>query len=122
MDSLDESVGMGDSDELTDLFGEAGSVPLVMLSFSWLSSLSSEFKLGWDSGPILLRSMRLIELTDGTLYLSQMRSCSSLSLISHANMPGSLCLYSLILPTTFGVVTRGLLPPIAPGNMLPVSW
>ena len=77
---------------------------------------------GCDKGPILLRKIRLIELTDGTLYLSHILSCSSLSRISHANMPGSFCLYSLILPTTLGVVTRGLLPPIAPGNMLPVSW
>jgi hypothetical protein len=47
---------------------------------------------GCERGPILLRNIRLIELTDGTLYLSHMRSCKSLSRISHAKMPGSRCL------------------------------
>lgn len=63
-----------------------------------------------------------MELTEGTLYLSHTPSDNSLSLISQANMPGSFCFSSLIYATTFGVVTRGLLPPIAPGKMEPVSW
>lgn len=72
--------------------------------------------------PILLRKIRLMLLTDGTLYLSQTLSCNNRSRISHANIPGSFCLRSLMYWTTFGVVTRGLLPPIAPGRMEPVSW
>lgn len=77
--------------------------------------------LGWDRFPILLRKILLIELTDGTLYLSQTPSAKSLSRISQAKIPGSPCLYSLIFFTTLGVVTRGLLPPMAPGKMEPVS-
>ena len=71
--------------------------------------------------PILLRNILLIEDTDGTLYLSQIPSERSLSRISQAKMPGSFIFSSLIKLTTFGVVTRGLLPPMAPGKMDPVS-
>jgi hypothetical protein len=42
--------------------------------------------------PILFRRILLIELTEGTLYLSQTPSASNLSRISHANIPGSLSL------------------------------
>lgn len=75
----------------------------------------------WDRFPILLRRIRLMELTDGRLNLSQTPSASSLSRISQAKIPGSLCLYVRMCLTTVGVVTRGLLPPIAPGSMEPVS-
>ena len=46
----------------------------------------------------------------------------SRSLISQLNIPGVSRLYSSILFSTSGVATRGLLPPITPGRMLPVSW
>ena len=45
-----------------------------------------------------------------------------LSLISHEKIPGFSALYSSILLSTSGVATRGLLPPMTPGRMLPVSW
>jgi hypothetical protein len=70
----------------------------------------------------LFLRIRLMELTEGTLYLSQTPSDNSLSRISQAKMPGSFCLRFLMYATTLGVVTRGLLPPIAPGKMEPVSW
>ena len=41
-----------------------------------------------------------IEDTLGTLYLSQTPSCKSRSLISQANIPGSLTFKSLMNPTT----------------------
>ena len=53
---------------------------------------AEDISYGCDRGPILFLSMRLIELTEGTLYLSQILSCRSLSRISHAKMPGSRCL------------------------------
>lgn len=62
-----------------------------------------------------------IELTLGTLSLSQTPSAKSLSLISQANIVGFCRLYSAIFETTFGVATLGLLPPITPGLMEPVS-
>ena len=62
-----------------------------------------------------------MEETEGTLYLSQMPSASNLSLISQAKMPGSFIFNSLMKLTTLGVVTLGLLPPMAPGRMEPVS-
>lgn len=37
-------------------------------------------------------------------------------------MPGLAFLYSSIRFSTSGVATRGLLPPMTPGRMLPVSW
>ena len=70
---------------------------------------------------ILLRRIRLMLLTEGTLYLSQTASASNLSRISHAKMPGSFSLYRRIASTTRLVVTRGLLPPIVPGKIDPVS-
>lgn len=79
-------------------------------------------------------------LTEGTLNLSQIPSLKRRSRISQANIPASFCLSSRIYSTTcyeindiilqlfleqiqltLGVVTLGLLPPIAPGNMEPVS-
>ena len=63
-----------------------------------------------------------MEDTDGTLYLSQIPSDRSRSLISQAKIPGSFCFSSRMNPTTLGVVTLGLLPPMAPGSMDPVSW
>lgn len=74
------------------------------------------------AGPILLRSMRLMDDTDGTLNLSHTPSANSRSRISQANTPGSLRFNCLMYATTRGVVTRGLLPPIAPGSTDPVSW
>ena len=47
---------------------------------------------------------------------------TNLSRISQLKIPGQLFLYSSILRSTSGVATRGLLPPITPGLMLPVSW
>lgn len=69
----------------------------------------------------LVRTILLIELTEGTLFLSQILSWRSLSRISHAKILGFSCLYSSIFVTTFGVATLGLLPPITPGLMEPVS-
>ena len=51
-----------------------------------------------------------------------MVTLTSLSLISQLNIPGLSFLYSSILFSTSGVATRGLLPPITPGLILPVSW
>lgn len=70
---------------------------------------------------ILLRKIRLMLDTLGTLNLSHTPSASSRSRISHANTPGSLRFNRPIYATTLGVVTRGLLPPMAPGRTLPVS-
>lgn len=61
------------------------------------------------------------ELTLGILSFVQTPSDSSLSRISHAKIDGHSLLYWAILPTTSGVATRGLLPPIALGLMEPVS-
>lgn len=44
------------------------------------------------------------------------------SRISHEKIAGLSRLYSSTLFSTSGVATRGLLPPITPGRMLPVSW
>ena len=71
--------------------------------------------------PILFLKILLMDDTEGTLYLSQIPSESSLSLISQAKMPGSFIFSSLMKLTTLGVVTLGLLPPMAPGRMDPVS-
>jgi len=71
--------------------------------------------------PILFRRILDMEETDGTLYLSQTPSARRRSLISQANIPGSFTFSSFMNPTTFGVVTLGLLPPMAPGRMDPVS-
>lgn len=72
-------------------------------------------------GLTLLRKILLMLDTLGTLNLSQTPSFTSRSLISQANIPGSFDLSSRINRTTFGVVTLGLLPPIAPGKNEPVS-
>lgn len=87
----------------------------------WGACLPDSYWLCCDRFPILLRRIRLMELTDGRLNLSQTPSASSLSRISQAKIPGSLCLYVRMCLTTVGVVTRGLLPPMAPGRMEPVS-
>ncbi len=63
----------------------------------------------------------LKRLTLGILSFVQAPSDSSLSRISHAKIDGHSLLYWAILPTTSGVATRGLLPPIALGLMEPVS-
>lgn len=70
---------------------------------------------------LFLRILEMLE-TEGTLYLSQTPSESKRSRISQANIPGSLSFNCFMYCTTFGVVTRGLLPPMAPGRILPVSW
>ncbi|CAF4986276.1 unnamed protein product, partial [Rotaria socialis] len=46
----------------------------------------------WDSGPILLRKIREIDDTDGTLNLSHTLSNNNFSRISQANIPGSFTL------------------------------
>ena len=59
--------------------------------------------------------------TLGTFSWLQTPSVSSLSLISQANIVGFSFLYLLIVSTTWGVATFGLLPPITPALKLPVS-
>ena len=68
-----------------------------------------------------LRSTRLIDDTLGMLSWLQTSSLSSRSRISQANIDGHSRLYAAILCTTSEVATRGLLPPMARGFMLPVS-
>lgn len=55
-----------------------------------------------DVGLILLRKILLMLDTLGTLNLSQMPSFTSLSLISHAKIPGSLSLRPRMNRTTWG--------------------
>ena len=59
--------------------------------------------------------------TLGTFSWLQTPSVSSLSLISQANMVGFSFLYWLIVSTTIGVATLGLLPPITPAQKVPAS-
>mgnify|MGYP003692208627 CR=1 FL=1 len=60
----------------------------VLLSYPWLMGV------GVGLLPILFRNIRLMELTDGTLYLSHTPSARSLSRISHAKSLGlSLCTF-----------------------------
>merc|ERR1711879_854224 len=63
-----------------------------------------------------------IEETDGTFIFEHTPSVISFSLISHANIPGSKLLNTLIASTTSLVVTRGFEPPIVPGATDPVSF
>ena len=70
---------------------------------------------------IRFRTILLMELTLGTLSGQQTFSLRSRSRISQANMVGLARLYSAILLTTGPVATFGLLPPITPGLMDPVS-
>jgi len=63
----------------------------------------------------------LIEETLGTFSWSQTPSDSSRSRISHANIVAFSRLYLQIASTTRGVATLGLLPPITPGLIDPVS-
>lgn len=58
-------------------------------------------------GPTLLRNIRLMLDTLGTLNLSQTPSLTRRSLISHANMPGSLDLSLRMNETTCGRVSDG---------------
>jgi len=60
-------------------------------------------------------------LTLGMLSLVHTPSDSSLSRISQAKIDGHSLLYCAIFPTTSGVATLGLLPPMARGRMEPVS-
>ena len=92
----------------------------------WLSPSSVPFTVmllepSTSSSCPQLLSIRLMELTLGRLSLVQMPSTSNLSLISQANMDEFVFLYMAMLVTTDGVDTLGLLPPIAPGRMDPVS-
>ena len=59
--------------------------------------------------------------TLGTFSWLQTPSVRSRSLISQANMVGFSFLYLLIVSTTWGVATLGLLPPIPPALKFPVS-
>lgn len=54
--------------------------------------------------------------------LKHIVTSNSLSRISHENMPGLSRFNLSILVSTSGVATRGLLPPITPGLIDPVSW
>lgn len=63
-----------------------------------------------------LRSMRLMEETEGAVVLVQTASDINLSRISHANIVGFSRLYCSIFETTVGVATFGLEPPIRPGG------
>lgn len=83
------------------------------LAFSWATRCSFS--------EAALRRILLIELTLGTLLLSQTPSLNKLFLISHAKIHGFSSLYARIFDTTRGVATFGLLPPIAPGLTEPVS-
>lgn len=79
------------------------------------------FLLGSDSSllpPLISRDM---ELTEGAVFLSQMPSFISLSLISQENIPGFCLFSSSILFSTSGVATLGFDPPITPGRIEPVS-
>lgn len=68
-----------------------------------------------------MSELTLGELTLGILSFVQIPSDSSLSRISQAKIDGHSLLNWAILPTTSGVATLGLLPPIALGLMEPVS-
>ena len=85
-------------------------------------SIISQSEYGITSGSLAPpRSTLEMLLTLGALSLSQSPSLTSRSRISQLKMPGLSLLYSSILFSTSGVATRGLLPPITPGRILPVS-
>lgn len=63
----------------------------------------------------LLRTMRLIDETLGSLSDGQMPSFCKLSRICQAKICGLFPLYSRIRRTTSGVATFGFDPPIKPG-------
>jgi len=63
----------------------------------------------------------LMEETLGTFSWSQTASASSRSRISHANIVAFSRLYLQMASTTRGVATFGLLPPMTPGLIDPVS-
>lgn len=101
---------------------------LYLLDFSLSFTLMSSLGLGSSSSEslptfwnLLLRTL-LMELTLGTDDLSHIPSFNNRSLISQLNIPGFSRLYCSIFFSTSGVATRGLLPPMTPGRMLPVSW
>lgn len=79
------------------------------------------FFLGSDSSLLPPLISLDIELTDGAVFLSQMPSLISLSLISQENIPGLILLSSSMRFSTSGVATLGFDPPITPGRMEPVS-
>lgn len=68
------------------------------------------------------RSSLLIALMDGAVVRSQRFSLISLSRISQENICGCSRRISSIRRSMSGDTMRGLLPPITPGLMLPVSW
>ena len=90
----------------------------LMSSPAPCSSSSDSLSTFWN----LLLNTRLMELTLGTDDLSQIPSFNNRSLISQLNIPGLSRLYCSIFFSTSGVATRGLLPPMTPGRILPVSW
>lgn len=59
--------------------------------------------------------------TLGAELRSHIPSLTSRSLISQLKIDGFSLLYCSILDSTSGVATRGLLPPITPGLIEPVS-
>jgi hypothetical protein len=112
---LAQGTAAADDDDDDDKHGEAENGPAANGELAARSELLDELEL------ILFLKILLMLDTLGTLYLSQIFSLTSRSLISQANMPGSRALSSLMNITTRGVVTLGLLPPIAPGMKEPVS-
>ena len=64
-----------------------------------------------------------LEIADtlGTVFLSHMPSLMSLSRTSQENTPGFSLLYISTVFSISGVANLGLVPPITPGRMLPVS-
>lgn len=107
-------------------------MPWMLWSFPFSSTISFEQRV---------RINRLMELTLGALFLSQKPSwrstkyiininCQNIqqltlirrSLISCVYIFGFSILYFSICFSISGVATRGLLPPMMPGRMLPVSW
>lgn len=110
-------------EELTEDFLVAASVGLsstacsaVEVAFSLICGCPPTLVL-----PTVFLRIRLIEETDGSVSRLQTPSARSFSRISHANRELFDSLYRRICSITIGVETRGLLPPIAPGNIDPVS-
>ncbi len=101
---VEEIIAMAGEDRCWRMF------TFKVISACFLNSASNYYALSSLKG-----------LTLGILSFVQAPSDSSLSRISHAKIDGHSLLYWAILPTTSGVATRGLLPPIALGLMEPVS-
>ena len=70
--------------------GNVGKLGLVSVCCMALDSLWACFSFCLCCA--LVRTILLIELTEGTLILSQIPSCNNRSRISHANMLGLSCL------------------------------